>query len=151
MPLISNTRFAANGSLIAKPRRWRSRGRLILFGIGLFLLVVVWWFSAYPRGMIEAYTDHSGGQYKVKVYGGPPAPWVGDYYRLLRERHGVELDSVGTCTVTADLMRYADGYNSVSKPRIQARFGKDIFHECGMEAWFGWLGRSCAVAVSRIP
>jgi hypothetical protein len=87
--------------------------------------------------MIAAWADHARGHYEVQTFG-YPAPWRAEYRRLLRERYGVEVHAVAGCVVTEDLVWYVRGYNSVSRPRIQARFGKDIFAECAEEARAAW-------------
>ncbi|MDB5306327.1 MAG: hypothetical protein JWO38_529 [Gemmataceae bacterium] len=117
--------------------RWLIRRRLLLTGAMLVILAVGWWFSAYPRGMLAAWADHSRGHYELKGIGLPP-PWAGEYARLVLDRYGVAVNSVAGCVVTQDLVWYVDGYNVVSKSRIQARFGKDIFAECAEEARAAW-------------
>ena len=63
------------------------------------------------------------------------------YVRLLKERYGVKVNYIAGCIVTQDLAWSADGYNSVSVPRINAKFGKDIFAECQGEARRDLLAR----------
>lgn len=118
---------------MAESRRWVTRRRLIVTAVTLLALAVGWWFSAYPRGMIGAWADHASGHYEIKTYG-YPAPWAWEYRRLVKERYGVEINAEAGCVVTQDLVWYVDGYNSVSRPRIVARHGKDIFAECTTEA-----------------
>jgi hypothetical protein len=119
-------------------RRWLTKWRVLGAGVLVLALLVVWWQSAYLRGAWEARRDHSRAHYEVKSYGGPPAPWFDEYTRLLRDRYGVEVHVVAWCQVTNDLVRYADGYNSVSVDRIYARFGKDVFTECAEESRTAW-------------
>lgn len=87
--------------------------------------------------MLVAWWDHACGHYEVQVYGLPP-PWDGEYSQLLQERYGVEVNPVAGCVVTPELVSYVEGYNAVSRPRIEARFGKDIFAECAMEVQAAW-------------
>jgi hypothetical protein len=45
---------------------------------------------------------------------------------------------VGGCVVSWELRNYVAGYNEVSKPLIEKRFGKGIFKECAAEARAAW-------------
>ena len=115
-----------------------TRRRLLVAGGLLILAIVGWWPTAYPRGMLVAWFDQVRGHYEIQVYGGPPAPWEGEWRRLTLERYGIEVNPVAGCVVTSDLVWYVDGYNAVSRTRIEARFGKDIFTECADEAKKAW-------------
>lgn len=108
----------------------RRRGVVIL---GAVLTVVGWWFSAYPRGMAMAWWDGVRGRDIEKIYGMMQGTDP-EYARLLRERYGVEFDVVAGCVVTSELRQYADGYNAVSRPRVRAKWGKDVFTECLVDA-----------------
>lgn len=118
------------------PRRWLTRRSLIAAMVAVLVLAVGWRFSAYPRGMIAGWGAGLRGHNEIKVFGLPP-PWYGEYTQLIRERYGVEINTVGD-VVTRDSVWYADGYNSVARQRIRARFGKDIFAECAQEARTTW-------------
>jgi hypothetical protein len=107
----------------------KRRGWLVAAFIG-FALVLVWQFTPYPRGMLMAYIDHRLGHHEKKVYGGLAPPWVVEGERLLKEKYGVTVTSVGSCCVSDSAMSYADGYNAVSVPRLIQKFGHDIFEEC---------------------
>jgi hypothetical protein len=122
---------------MAEVRRWKNWRRVIVAGIGLIVLVVGYYLSAYPRGMITAWFDCSRGHYRVKS-AGLPVRWYREYCRLLRERYGVEDEAIADCEVYPDVDWYLRGYNSISEPRILARFGKDIFAECHQEARTAW-------------
>jgi hypothetical protein len=93
-------------------------------------LIVAWYFTAYPRGMLMACIDHARGQYEMKTYGYPFYPEREEYTRLLDERYGVKMHAVAGCVVSEDLVWFADGYNAASVPLLNARNGKDIFEEC---------------------
>jgi hypothetical protein len=118
---------------MVKARRWLIQHWLILAGVCLLVLRIEWWFFAYHRGMIAAWADQASGHYEVKVYG-LPLFFEGDYETLVREQYGVEVNHVAGCLVSQELEWYVKGYNSVSKPRILARFGKDIFTECKQDS-----------------
>jgi hypothetical protein len=118
---------------MAAAGQWITRHPLLVVVVGLPLLTVGWSMSAYPRGMIAAWFDHACGHYEVKS-AGYPVYWAWEYRRLLQERYGVKDNHVAECKVSIQLDWYIDGYNSVSRPRIKAHFGKDIFAECLEEA-----------------
>lgn len=118
---------------------WLTRHRraaLVVAGLGG--LVVPTWFSMPLRGAAAAWVDASRGHYEVKVYG-LPNPWDWRAAALARERHGVEVNAVAGCVVTESLVSYVDAYNSVSVPRIRARFGRDVVAECETEARADWV------------
>jgi hypothetical protein len=131
IPLKSKTELKAQTWGVLN-RKW-----LIRVVVSLFLLIIVWWYSAYPRGMIVAWFDLVCGHYEVKTFG-YPARWSWEYRLLIYERYGVKIKAVAGCVVDEELVWYVDGYNSVSYPRIRARFGKDIFAECRAEAKASW-------------
>jgi hypothetical protein len=96
-----------------------------------------WYAGSYWRGMTKASIDHACGHYEIKAWGFP-AGWRGDYMRLLSERYAVEEDVVGGCMVFPTTEWYADGYNSVSRPLLLKKYGKDIFAECAAQAKRQW-------------
>ena len=122
---------------MVEARRWRTRRWRIVAAIALLLAVVGWWYSAYPWGMIAAWVDGIRGHDKIKALG-LPSPWAWEYAQLIKQRYGVEIEAVAGCVVTRDQVWYVDGYNSVARPRIVARYGKDIFAECAEEARAAW-------------
>lgn len=99
--------------------------------------VLVWWLLAYPRGMMVAWFDQARGRDAIKSYGLPPR-WNREYFELVSQRYGVSIDRVADCEVSLDTEWYAAGYNSVSRPRIRRRFGKDIFAQCDFNARAAW-------------
>jgi hypothetical protein len=111
-----------------------TRRRVLL---AAFCFLFGWYAGSYWRGMTMAFFDQTFGHYEVKAWG-YPAPWGGEYMRLLRERYAVEEDVVGDCMVFPTTAMYADGYNSVSEPLLLKRYGKNIFAECADEAERGW-------------
>jgi len=113
------------------------RRRLIIALVALVVAPLVWWFSAYPRGIVAAYFDLCRGHYEIQVYGLPP-PYEQEYISLLRERYGVDLCALAGCEIWPDVEWYAAGYNSVSVPAIDSHFGKDVFSECAREAGTEW-------------
>ena len=69
---------------------------------------------------------------------GYPAPWRGEYGRLLKERYGVQLNPVAGCCVTDSLVEYVRGYNEVSCRLFSKKYGRDISAECLNEAQRKW-------------
>jgi len=117
----------------------KSRRVWVVLAVVSLMLVVGWYTSASPRGMLMARIDHARGHYEVKTYGGPPptpdeAEMYTEYARLLRERYGVELNDVAQCVVAEELARYANGYNAVSRRLLIEKYGRDIFKECAASA-----------------
>jgi hypothetical protein len=111
-----------------------SRRRVIL---ALIAFVVSWYAGSYWRGMTMAYIEHTCGYYEIKVWY-PLEPWQGEYMRLLRKRYGVAADTVSDYMVLPTTEWYAEGYNSVSRPLLIQKYGKDIFAECEGETRSAW-------------
>lgn len=108
--------------------------------VGLVItLVFAWRLSAYWRGALAARHDLSQGRYVILTYGYQPDPFIRDGTRLMRDRYGVERRDIGGCTISWSLEQWAQGYNSVSRPQITARFGKNVEDECMTEAAAAYL------------
>src|SRR3954471_15438201 len=122
---------------MATPQRWTTKRRILIPGGLVVALLVGWWVSAYPHGMAAAWFDHARGRFEVKTYG-LPVPWTPEYRRLLRDRYGVTVRGMAGCVVSEDLVWYVRGYNEVSAPRLNGRFGKDILAECAADARAAW-------------
>jgi hypothetical protein len=118
-------------SLLKSRRAWA-----LGFTVGL-VLVVLWYRTAYYRGVLMAHIDHTCGHYEQKGHGLFPAT-IFSYRRLLHERYGVELRFVGGCLTSDELRLYASGYNSVSCRLLIAKYGLDIFEECERLALLEW-------------
>jgi hypothetical protein len=88
---------------------------------------------AYHAGKLEAMHDLDQGRLVVKTYG-RPAPWRQIYKRILKEQYGIELVTVGSCVVRPAIADHAKGYNEVSLPAIEKRFGEDVFEKVGKQA-----------------
>src|SRR4051812_46541036 len=94
-------------SLLTSRRVW-------LVAVTAKAMTTGWHFTAYPRGALMAHIDHSRGHSEVKVYGSL-FPAEETAARLLKDKYGVVWERVAGCVVTEQLVRYADGYNSVSR------------------------------------
>jgi hypothetical protein len=117
----------------------KSRWSRALAIAAVVALPVLWWATAYPRGVLMAHFDHARGRYEVQTYGEGPPPWRGEYGRLLKERYGIRLNHVASRDVSPWVRAYADGYNSVSMSLLEEKYGEDVFRECTDEARQRWL------------
>jgi hypothetical protein len=80
--------------------------------------------SAYVRGWLQAKRDLKEGRLAIEGYGfWGPSPEI---YNLLRERYHVELRHTSGCVVNDYILSHAKGYNHVSIPAIESRWGKDF-------------------------
>ncbi len=81
--------------------------------------------SAYVLGWFQAERDLKAGTLAIEGYGfWGPSP---ETYALLRDRYHVEIrHTSGGCVVNDYIMGHAKGYNHVSIPAIESRWGKDF-------------------------
>ena len=111
-----------------------SRRRVVL---AVVAFLFSWYAGSYWRGVTMASIDHACGHYEIKGWY-CSEPWRGMYMRLLNERYGVGEDTVSDYMVLPITEWYAHGYNSVSRPLLLKKYGKDIFAECAAEAEQQW-------------
>lgn len=83
--------------------------------------------------MAAAWIDGLRGHDEIQVYGLRRRS-AGEFDRLLMSRYGVETNHVAGCVVSPELIRYARGYNSITRSRVNARFARDVFAECAEDA-----------------
>jgi hypothetical protein len=107
-----------------------NRRNLLLILSAIVILPVTWWISAGLRGQLMARYDVAHGRFKLLVYG-LPASGFPEYRRLLRERYGVEVVSLG-CVATDG--SYTNAYDRVVTAVVNRRFGRDVFKESSDEA-----------------
>jgi hypothetical protein len=74
----------------------------------------------------DAEADIARDHLELRSYG-KPAPWSGEYTRLLKEKMGVERVRIAGCVVGDELATAADAYNRVMRQEIKRRFGDDVF------------------------
>lgn len=91
--------------------------------------------SAYAIGREDAKRDIASGILACESYG-LPAPWASEYERILRERYKVQLRYVAGCIVEPDQVEHAKGYNEISRPEIERRYGADVFARVASEAQY---------------
>jgi hypothetical protein len=89
--------------------------------------------SAYQKGRADAENDLKNNRLTLESFG-LPAPYFGEYTRLLRERYHLELRQVAGCVPDGRIIGHARGYNEVSMKEIERRYGKDILEQAGSEA-----------------
>jgi hypothetical protein len=94
-----------------------------------WVLVVCWFVSGFPRGVLTASFDHARGRYEILTFGKPGSERE-ECRRLLADRYGVKLRAVAGCVVSFELVQYVEGYNSASRHLLKERHGRDIFEEC---------------------
>jgi len=113
--------------------------RAILATLGLLTL---WWLTwpwpfAAARGQLAARLDLGMGKYTMVVYG-LPAPWGQDYYGLLSQRYGIQIQRVAYCIVSPSLVTYTDEFDKISSAAAIWKYGRNIFQECADEARKNW-------------
>jgi len=85
------------------------------------------------NGAKEAKQDIRRDAPSLKAYGLPHHA-TERYAKLLKERLGVEFDPIAGCSVTANLIKYANSYNSVTQEYIAKRFGPHALEELWKQA-----------------
>lgn len=112
--------------------------------VGIIIFMATWWMAVPIRGSVAARVDLNRGRYKLLTYG-RPVPWLPEYARLLRERHGIHVQAVAGCVVSEHLIEYVGSYNHQVEEAAAKRFGHDVFKECATDAQENW-GRLKAAA-----
>ncbi len=89
--------------------------------------------SSYRQGKAAATRDLNDGILAVETYG---FTMGGSDLKsqLLKERYNIERRIVAGCIVSKKIRNHAKGYNGVSLPEIERRFGKDIGKKVHEEA-----------------
>ena len=87
----------------------------------------------YERGRSDAQNDVSHGVL-VYEFAGLPAPTDDEEIRLLRERYQIELRRIAGEEIRIDAISHMVGYNEISLPEIERRFGKGILEKVDNEA-----------------
>ena len=106
-------------------------GGLLLFGSGA--LAQPSSLKAYEAGRADAEKDIRANVLALERFG-LPAAWDGEYSRILQEKYRILVRPVAGCVVNADIIGHAKGYNEVSRPEIERRFGADVFEKARKEA-----------------
>ena len=80
------------------------------------------------RGSAMARLDWWRGHREIKLYG-LPSDDRPRFLSLLRSRYGVRANEVALCTVSHNLVAYADAYNDVVWMRLKEEYGHDVVAE----------------------
>jgi hypothetical protein len=94
---------------------------------------VYWWGHDAREGARDAERDIAKGELRMKCYG-LPARWSQQYHALMRERYGIEMETVGGCVVTENVASYTRAYNEVMEREIERRFGRHVFDDVAEDA-----------------
>jgi hypothetical protein len=89
--------------------------------------------SAYERGRADAEADLRAGRLVLEDYGFPREGQQ-EFADILRQRYGVELHRVASDIVDYTAYGHAFGYNDVSRPEIERRFGAGVIQKAEAEA-----------------
>ena len=93
---------------------------------------------AEEKGAQEARADILKGRYSLIWRGGPPGGWEAPYIQYMQEKHGIAIDYNFSCIVSSDESAYAKGYNSISRPAIEERFGTGFLERIEVEFRNAW-------------
>jgi len=85
------------------------------------------------KGMIDAKVDFASGKLRIESYG-LASGWSRDYKLILKEKYGIEHDSVAGCLVSPWITGHAKAYNKEMKEKIKERYGDSIFEDSIEEA-----------------
>jgi hypothetical protein len=89
--------------------------------------------NAYKKGHDDAERDAKAGTLALEIYG-LPAPYFGEYTKLLLNRHHIELRQVAGCLIDDQTAGHAKGYNEIAMKEIERRYGKDMLETARQEA-----------------
>jgi len=89
--------------------------------------------SAYKKGHDDAERDVKAGRLALEIFG-LPAPYFGEYTKLLLNQYHIELRRVAGCVIDEQISGHAQGYNEVAMKEIERRYGKDMLETARQEA-----------------
>jgi hypothetical protein len=89
--------------------------------------------SAYKKGRDDAERDLKAGRLALEIFG-LPAPYFGEYTKLLLNRYHIELRQVAGCVSDDQIAGHARGYNEIAMKEIERRYGKDVLETARQEA-----------------
>lgn len=91
----------------------------------------------YKTGHDAAERDLKAGRLALEIFG-LPAPYFGEYAKLLLNRYHIELRQVAGCVIDEQIAGHAKGYNEVAMKEIERRYGKDMLETTRQEASKGF-------------
>jgi len=89
--------------------------------------------SAYERGRREAQADIRSGRLILENMGFP-RKGEQEFAQILRQRYGVELKRVASDVLEPTDTGHVFGYNDISRPEIERRFGSGVIEKAEAEA-----------------
>lgn len=88
-------------------------------------------------GRTEARRDLTNGIVRLPAYG-LPAPWAGEYDRILIEKYRVGSFGLAGCLVSQGLVAYASGYSEITRRHIEGKYGTNFWRDVREEAEESW-------------
>ncbi len=104
---------------------------VIILTLGIVFALI---YGPYPAGGAAALVENALGKPAIYAYGQLGGHHF-EYFGLLEKRQGVRTRLIMTGRLSIFHIRYAEGYNAVSRALPKRRFGRDIFEECFEEAF----------------
>jgi hypothetical protein len=89
--------------------------------------------SAYQRGRADAEAELQAGRLVLEDYGFPREGQQ-QFAEILRHRYQIELRRVASDIIDYTADGHAFGYNAVSRPEIERRFGAGVIQKAEAEA-----------------
>ena len=94
---------------------------------------------AYRTGRADAKRDIRNNYFAIETYG-RECVWDEDYAKIVLRRYRIHIKPVAGCIVDEDILGHAKGYNEISEPEIDRRFGKSALVNARVEAASHWEG-----------
>jgi hypothetical protein len=93
--------------------------------------------GAYTAGRSEAMNDIKANKLIIEV-SGLPAPWSGEYTKLLADKYRIQLKTVAGCIVDSKIVGHERGYNEISVAEIERRFGHGALEKSAEDLQKKW-------------
>ena len=93
--------------------------------------------AAYRAGRADATRDIARDYFAVEEFGLLPV-FEDEYVKLAAKRYGIHVKVLAGCIVDEEIAGHAKGYNEISQPAIERRFGKNALFETEYEAQRQW-------------
>src|SRR5205823_3452542 len=95
---------------------------------------------AYRAGRADAQRDIRRNYFAVEIFGRQPV-FEEEYANLAQKRYGIHVKGVAGCIVDENILGHAKGYNEISEPAIDRRFGKGVLLKTEDEVHRRWEKR----------
>ena len=93
--------------------------------------------SAYKAGRSEATKDVKENRLIIEV-SGLPAPWSGEYAKVLTAKYHIQMKTVAGCIVDSKIVGHERGYNEISVAEIERRFGHGVLGKVAADVQAKW-------------